>query len=131
MLVIPPTHRQSAQSILIVDDNDIILDLLAEGFEMVGLHVFKAENGLDGWNLFNREEIDIVLTDIRMPYLNGLELSHLIRNVSPNTTIALITGGDGEIAAKLVKDGTADYFFTKPFDLNFVCRSLITEAQTA
>lgn len=131
MLVSPPTYRHNAQSVLIVDDNDIILDLLAKGFEMFGLNVFKAENGLDGWNLFNRQQIDIVLTDIRMPELDGLELSRLIRNVSPNTTIALITGGDADIATKLMKDGTADYFFMKPFDLNHVYKSLITEAQTA
>jgi len=131
MLANPPTYRPSTQSILIVDDNDIILDMLTKAFEMFGLNVLRADNGLDAWNLFKSEKADIVLTDIRMPYLNGLEMSRLIRNVSPKTTIALITGGDGDVAAKLVKDGTADYFFMKPFDLNHVCKSLITQAQKA
>ena len=131
MLANPTIPSHYSQSILIVDDNDMLLELLANGFEMFGFNVWKADNGLDAWNLFKSEKVDIVLTDIRMPYLNGLELSRLIRNVSPKTTIALITGGDGDVAAKLVKDGTADCFFTKPFDLKNVCKTLITQAQKA
>ena len=129
-MVHPPTHKASAKSILIVEDDEIILDLLAKGFEMFGLNVFKAGNGLEGWNLFNREQIDIVLTDIRMPEIDGSELSRRIRNMSPNITIAIITGGDADVAVKLVKEGTADYFFMKPFDLKHVCKSLIAAVQT-
>lgn len=85
---------------------------------MFGLKVFNAGNGLDGWNLFNSEQIDIVLTDIRMPEIDGTELSHRIRNQSPCTKIAVMSGGDADVAIELVNNGTVDYFFTKPFALN-------------
>ena len=120
-----PTNDGSSQSILIVDDDGLIVDLLTQAFERCGLKVFKAENGLDAWNLFNSEQIDFVLTDIQMPGLNGKELSRRIRNQSPCTKIAVMTGGKIDVATELLKDRTVNYFFLKPFDLNNICKSLI------
>jgi len=131
MLIIPPTYNVHTQSILIVDDEEMILEILSAGFRMYGLKVFKAENGLDGWHLFKKERIDITLTDIWMPGLDGIELSKRIRNQSPHTKIAVMTGGDADIAKKLLNDGTVNYHFRKPFDINYICKSLITKAQMA
>lgn len=130
MMASQPIHNDRAPSVLIADDDIFILDLLSEGFEMYGCRVFKAENGFDAWLVFNREPIDLVLTDIRMPGLDGTQLSHRIRNRSPLVKIAVMTGGDAEAAASLLKEGTADYYFPKPFDLIDVCASLAPEAQT-
>jgi len=130
MLVIPPIYIDHDQSILIVDDDKMILDLLLEVFtKMCDLKVFKAENGFDGWDILEKERIDIVLTDICMPGMDGIELSKRIRNQSPDTKIALMTGGDADIAKELLNDGTANYLFMKPFSVSSVCRSLIPEAQ--
>ena len=57
----------SSKSILIVDDDGVILDLLSVMFEKYGFKVFKAENGLDGWNLFKNKDIDFVLTRKNKP----------------------------------------------------------------
>ena len=130
MLVIPPIYIDHEQSILIVDDDKMILDLLFEVFtKMYDLKVFKAENGIDGWDILDKERIDIVLTDICMPGMDGIELSKRIRNQSPDTKIALMTGGDADIAKELLNDGTANFLFMKPFSVSSVCRSLIPEAQ--
>jgi len=132
MLVIPPIYIDHEQSILIVDDDKMILDLLFEVFtKMYDLKVFKAENGLDGWDILDKERIDIVLTDICMPGMDGIELSKRIRNQSPDTKIALMTGGDADIAKELLNDGTANFLFMKPFSVSSVCRSLIPEVQMA
>ena len=125
MLSSQPHLDSASQSILIADDDGMIVDLLAQGFERYGLKVFKAENGLDAWNLFNSEPIDFVLTDIQMPGLNGKELSRRIRNQSPRTKIAVMTGGEIDVAKELLQDGTVNYFFPKPFDLNNICKSFI------
>ena len=91
--------------------------------------MFKAYNGLDAWNLIKIGDIDLVLTDLQMPFLNGRELSHRIRNQSPHVKIAIMTGGANDVAAELLKDGTADYFFPKPFNIKSICKLLIAEAQ--
>ena len=97
---------------------------------MFGLIVFTATNGFDGLRIFKKERTSAVLTDIRMPgNLDGAELAYRIRKQSPHTTIAVMTGGDGEIGGKLLKNGTTDYFFTKPFALNYVCMTLAGEYQ--
>lgn len=124
-------RNENNQSILIVDDDEMILDILSKGFEMYGLNVVKADNGLDGWELFKNKPVKIVLTDISMPGLDGIELSRRIRNASPNTTIALMTGGDAYIAKELLNDRTAKYLFTKPFAKSDVCKPLIADAQRA
>lgn len=121
-------HDENNQSILIVDDDEMILEILSKGFEMYGLNVFKAENGLDGWKFFKNKPVEIVLTDIRMPGLDGIELSKRIRNQSPHTKIALMTGGNADFATELLNDGTATYLFKKPFAINYVCKSLIAVA---
>ena len=130
MRVSQSTCADRTQSILIVDDDENILELLAEGFNWCGFNVFKAQDGLGGWRLFKSESIDIVLTDIYMPGLDGIELSSRIRNHSPHAIIAVMTGGDADIGRKLLNDGLADYYFTKPFAITSVCKTLLLEAQT-
>ena len=131
MLFAQPSYDENNQSILIVDDDEMVLDILSKGFEMHGLNVFKAENGLDGWRLFQNNPVEIVLTDIQMPGLDGIELSKRIRNQSPHTKIAVMTGGNTDIAAELLNDGTATFLFKKPFEISRVCKSLLAEAWMA
>ena len=119
------------KSVLIIDDEEMILELLVKGFKMYGLKVFEANDGNEGWKIFEKEHVDIVLTDIRMPGLDGIELSLRIRNQSPNIIIALMTGSDGDVATELLNDGTVNYLFKKPFALSYVCKSLVTAAQMA
>ena len=107
----------------------MLLELLTEGFEMFGFNVLKADNGLDAWNLLNSEQVDIVLTDIQMPGFDGIELSKRIRKQSPHIAIALMTGGNTDTTEELLKDGTVNYLFKKPFPLSYVCKHLKTEAQ--
>jgi DNA-binding response OmpR family regulator len=118
-----------AKSILVVDDDSMLVELISLCFEKHGFEVFKAYNGLEAWNLLINNNIDFVLTDLQMPYLNGRELSHRIRNQSPHVKIAIMTGGENDVAAELLKDGTVDYFFPKPFNINSICKLLTAEAQ--
>ena len=118
-------------SLLIVDDDELILKVLALGFEKCGFKVSTAENGSDTWDLLKSEHTDLVLSEIWMPDLNGKELSRMIRNESPNTKIALMTGGDADDIEELLANGTADYFFLKPFDIKNVCEIFMAGINTA
>jgi DNA-binding response OmpR family regulator len=124
-----PTLAASVKSILIVDDDSMLVELISLCFERYGFGVLKAYNGLDAWNFFMNNDIDFVLTDLQMPGLSGRELSHRIRNQSPNVKIAIMTGGENDVAAELLRDGTVDYFFPKPFNIKSICKLLIAEAQ--
>jgi YesN/AraC family two-component response regulator len=127
MLHNKPGQTENRQSILIADDNDFILRLLSKGFKKFGFNVFEAKNGVEAWNLFNKEQVDFVLTDICMPGLEGNELSYLIRNQSPGTIIAVMTGSEFDIASDLLRDGTANYFFPKPFNFMDIHKSFTAE----
>jgi DNA-binding response OmpR family regulator len=117
-------------SILIVDDDKIILQLLTLGFEKCGFRVFTAENGYDAWSLFNNDQTSLVLTDIYMPGLDGKELSRRIRNMSPLAKIALMTGSEiDEEIRELLSVGTVDYLFLKPFNIKKICNTLIADAE--
>ena len=129
MIFSSPTLVASVKSILIVDDDSMLVELISLGFERHGFGVFKAYNGLDAWIFFMNNDIDFVLTDLQMPGLSGRELSHRIRNHSPHVKIAIMTGGENDVAAELLKDGTVDYFFPKPFNIKRICQLLMAEAQ--
>ena len=107
----------------------MLLQILCEGFEKYGFNVFKANNGLDAWVQFKQEQIDIVLTDIMMPKIDGTDLSRRIRHESPETTIAIMSGSNSNYGHTLIAEGTADYFFEKPFVLSYVCKTLTKETQ--
>jgi CheY-like chemotaxis protein len=131
MLVALPIASRRSPSVLIADDDDSILDLLVQGFEMFGCQVLTAENGCDAWRLFNGRQVDIVLTDMQMPGLDGAQLSQRIRNHSPSIKIGIMTGGNDDTAIDLLEDGTVDCYFRKPFDLIRVCESMVGEVLTA
>ena len=126
-----PVLNASVKSILVVDDDSMLVELISLCFERHGFGVLKAYNGLDAWDFFINNNTDLVLTDLQMPGLSGRDLSRRIRNQSEYVKIAIMTGGENDVAAELLKDGTVDYFFPKPFKIKSICKLLIAEAQVA
>ena len=118
------------KSILIVDDDGMIVELLSLGFENCRLQSVqggKRSRCLESFR--SRKHRLFVLTDIRMPGMNGEELSHRIRNQSSLTKIAVMTGGETDVATEFLQDKTVDYFFPKPFKIKNICRIIAAEAQ--
>ena len=111
MLSSSPNIIGFPKTILIVDDDEIIREVLSRGFENCGFKTLKAKNATDAWSLFNSKNIDYVVTDIWIPGLNGMELSRKIKEQSPLTKIALMTGGETESVKKLIDEGTVNHFF--------------------
>lgn len=100
--------------LLLIDDEPGIrrmmsLDLTADGYE-----VTTAEDGLSGVEAFAREHPDIVLTDLKMPGMDGIEVLKRVKQMSPQTEVIVITGhGDLELAIKSLQLDAGD-FITKP-----------------
>jgi signal transduction histidine kinase len=102
--------------ILLVDDEAGIRKVLGITLADIGYPVTTAENGEAGLRLFREQKPDIVLTDIKMPDMDGIELLQYIKAESPDTEVIMFTGhGDMELAIKSLKHDATD-FVTKPIN---------------
>ncbi|MCL2810066.1 MAG: sigma-54 dependent transcriptional regulator [Treponema sp.] len=104
--------------ILVIDDEKNIREGLAEYLRTDGYDVVCAENGEEGWNLFNKGDIDLIITDLKMPGLSGEELMKRILTQSPGFPVIILTGhGTIDIAVSAMRMGAWD-FLSKPVDLD-------------
>jgi DNA-binding NtrC family response regulator len=93
-------------TVLVVDDNDDVRELLQEFLEDAGFRVRAARDGEAAIQSFTREPSDLVITDMRMPKLNGLQVLQAVRAARPGTPVILLTGqgaaeGDADEARRL------------------------------
>ena len=108
------------QRILIIDDEKSMRELLAHVLKRAGYRVSAADNGEAGCQLFEMDVFDLVISDISMPGLTGLEVLRKVRESSSDTPVILITAyGSKETAIEAVKLGAFDYF-EKPFNVEEV-----------
>jgi len=109
--------------ILVIDDEKSIRGTLQEILEYEGYEVELASSGPEGLEKFSGNNFDIVLCDIKMPEMDGLEVLEKIFDISSETQVIMISGhGNIENAVQAIKKGAYD-FIQKPLDLN---RLLIT-----
>jgi len=102
--------------LLLVDDEEGIRKVLGISLADLGYEVLTAENGEEALEIFRRENPPIVLTDIKMPVMDGIELLRKIKDENPDTEVIMITGhGDMELAIKSLKYRAID-FVTKPIN---------------
>ena len=102
--------------LLIVDDEEGIRKVLSISLSDSGYTVFTAQNGEEALDIFRRENPSIVLTDIKMPGMDGIELLRMLKQENPDTEVIMITGhGDMELAIKSLKYQAID-FVTKPIN---------------
>lgn len=105
-------------TILITDDEANIVSGLKYAFEDEGFSVLTAGNGLEAWHKINTNSVDLVITDLRMPEMDGYELIKKISASYPTLPVIVLTGhGTIETAVETMRDGAID-FFTKPVDLD-------------
>ncbi len=104
------------KTILLVDDEAGIRKVLKIALSDMGYTVLTAENGIEALEVFRDVQPPIVLTDIKMPEMDGIELLRRLKQESPETEIIIITGhGDLDLAIKSVKYEATD-FVTKPIN---------------
>jgi len=104
--------------LLVIDDEKNIREGLAESLTEDGYDVVCAENGEEGWMLFGNGDIDLVITDLRMPGISGEELLRRILAQAPGFPVIILTGhGTVENAVNAMRDGAWD-FLSKPVDLD-------------
>lgn len=110
-------------TILIIDDEKSIRTTLSDILSYEGYKVEEAADGQEGINLFKKKEYDVVLCDIKMPKIDGMEFLEQAVEVNPDVPVIMVSGhGNIDSAVEAVKKGAFD-FIAKPPDLN---RILIT-----
>ncbi len=100
--------------LLLIDDEPDILRVLSMSLKADGYDVISAQNGTEGIAAFEKEKPDIVITDIKMPGMDGIEVLKKIKDLNADTEVIIITGhGDIENAIEALKHGASD-FIDKP-----------------
>ena len=104
--------------ILVIDDERSIRNTLKEILGFEGYSVEVAENGILGLEIVKNADFDIILCDIKMPEMDGIEVLGKILEIKPETTVVMISGhGNIDTAVEAIKKGAFD-FIVKPLDLN-------------
>ena len=104
------------ENILLVDDEEGIRKVLGISLMDLGYQVFTAADGEEALSVFRKHQPPIVLTDIKMPRMDGIDLLQQIKAESPDTEVIMLTGhGDMELAIKCLKLEATD-FITKPIN---------------
>ncbi len=105
-------------TILIVDDEPDIRDVLSLSLQDMGYRTVEAENAGQGFDVFQKNDPLIVVTDIKMPGGDGIELLRKIKRENPETEVIMITGhGDMNLAIRSLKYQATD-FITKPINID-------------
>jgi CheY-like chemotaxis protein len=117
-----------SRSILVVDDEDSIRRVLVRILEPAGARVVCAGNGLEALRALEKEPFDLVITDVLMPEMDGIELIPLIKKKRPDVYILAMSGGGhnfmGDYCTKLAVTLGADSVIMKPFTLAEVQEAL-------
>jgi DNA-binding NtrC family response regulator len=114
-------------SILVVDDELLIRDLLYDFFSGQGWDISVAESGPKALKILDDKRVDLVLTDIKMPEMDGMTLASEVKSAHPEIPVMLMTGYPSvETAVEALRARIADYVI-KPFNINQLLK--LVEAQ--
>ncbi|HKP95236.1 MAG TPA: response regulator [Fibrobacteria bacterium] len=120
-------------AIVVVDDDQANRRLMAGILELNGYRVRSNSSGEECWEWIRNhpDEFDLLVTDVRMPGMNGLELANLVRAFQPDTKILFVTGFTDFSPRELVTSGDPqDFILQKPFDNGALLRKVETLLKT-
>lgn len=107
-------------NVLVVDDDPNLTDLLVDTLVVIGYQAFAAESAKAAIEILKREQIDLVVSDINMPDMSGIELLEEIKRTNRRLPVMLITGiGNDSIKNRAYSSG-ADGFLAKPFRIGTI-----------
>ena len=107
-----------AFKILVAEDEEITLNNIVDTLQEEGYKVVSSRNGADALQMIEKDHFDVLITDIKMPGMSGIELLDKVIGHHPETEVIIITGfGSISSAVEAMKKGAVDYI-TKPFDLD-------------
>jgi CheY-like chemotaxis protein len=115
---------QNSCQILIVDDNPHMTSLLAETLEFFDYKGIPAKDGEEALHKLKEDRFDMVITDLRMPRMGGMDLLRTIKEEFPDLPVVVITGFSTEVSKDDALSAHADDFLSKPFKVDEIQRVL-------
>lgn len=117
-------------SVLYVEDEPLTRAVFARILDRKVSNLFQAENGEEGLELFKEHRPDIVISDVRMPVLDGIEMSRMIKSIDSNIKIILTTAhSDASVLLNSI-DAGIDKYILKPVDVDILFSAMETCAET-
>lgn len=107
----------SNKKILVIDDEKNIRELFSDFLSWYGYYVMTVENGSEGLRRLKEANFDVVLSDINIPGISGIELMKIVREEKIDVFFVLFTGIDVDIARRISEQQAADGFIEKPFSI--------------
>jgi len=102
--------------VLVVEDEEVFRDAIVFEFQRKGFLVSSAANGREALEILSKLRIDVVISDIIMPEVNGIELLARVKSINPNLPIVMLMTGYSDITSESARSKGADALFSKPFD---------------
>lgn len=121
---------KTAARVLLIDDEPSVCALLHEALGREGYACQSAKSGEEALELLERESFDLIISDLRMPGISGLELLKKFRARCPRSALIVVTGVDDiRVSIEAMKEGASDYL-VKPFHLDIVVGSVARALET-
>ncbi len=115
----------SINNILLVDDETKVTETIGRFLKMKGFTVFQASNGVEALAVARKQALDVVLTDVRMPQMDGIECLKQLKATYPDIEVIMATAmGEAETAIECMKSGAFGYLM-KPLDLNAIYTEIL------
>jgi DNA-binding NtrC family response regulator len=112
------SSKTDVKRALIVDDEDATRDLLVSFLEMIGFETLSAADGEEALRIYKNSPVDVVISDMMMPKMGGMDLLRELKQTDPDVIFILITGYPSiETSIEAIKKGARDYI-TKPFNID-------------
>ena len=105
------------ENILIIDDEPAIRELLCDILQSRGYKATAVDDSLKGIGLFEKEEFDIVFTDLSMPEMSGWEVADRLKSLNPKVVIVMVTGWGTQVDSSKLKAHAVDLLMAKPFEV--------------
>lgn len=121
------------EKILIVDDDEGVREMLADFFDVLGYQSIVASNGQEGLGMLDQHDVSLVISDIKMPVMDGIEMLKRIKKKRADLDVIMITGYGPEYSWKSVKEAGAADYVSKPFNIDVIekkVRSLMDKRAT-
>ena len=118
------------RTVLIVEDDEVIREFLADSLEMKGYNASWVGDGAQALTYLESHAVDLVLSDVRMPEIDGVQLSHEVKKTYPHIPVVLITGVHAKERETILARSAAVACLPKPLRLQFLCE-VLEEAQAS